>query len=208
MKNFFKVIGNFFKKIGLFIWKWLKVSWNYIKENAWIQPIAIVVLIFALVFGFQGIVDGIEKIKASSETEKKGKDIFDKLTMKEVREKLDNGDDFVLFIGAHDCIHCQDFKTVVNKYIRSNEGKMIYYIDIHDSSDTTIDTKYLTEWAEMLQDIDTRDFDGSLSTPTVVVIRDGEFKDAKSGAQGLSGGTDYLNFVKFVEGQYIDKIEG
>jgi len=208
VKNFFKVIGNFFKKIGLFIWKWLKVSWNYIKENAWIQPIAIVVLIFALVFGFQGIVDGIEKIKASSETEKKGKDIFDKLTMKEVREKLDNGDDFVLFIGAHDCIHCQDFKTVVNKYIRSNEGKMIYYIDIHDSSDTTIDTKYLTEWAEMLQDIDTRDFDGSLSTPTVVVIRDGEFKDAKSGAQGLSGGTDYLNFVKFVEGQYIDKIEG
>ena len=207
MKNFFKAIGNFFKKIGLFIWKCLKVSWNYIKENAWLQPIAIVVLIFGLVFGFQGIVEGVEKIKASSETKNNKKDLFDRLTMKEVREKLDNGDDFVLFIGAHDCVYCQDFKTVVNRYIKSNEGKMIYYIDIHDSSDTSIDGKYLTEWAEMLQDIDTRDFDGSLSTPTVVVIRGGEFADAKSGAQGLSGGTDYLNFVKFVEGEYIDKIE-
>ena len=209
MKNFFKAIGNFFKKIGLFIWKCLKVSWNYIKENAWLQPIAIVVLIFGLVFGFQAVVDGIEKIKASSETKKDGKDVFDRLTMKEVREKLAAGDDFVLFIGAHDCIHCQDFKKVVNKYIRSNEGKMIYYIDIHDTSDTIIDSKYLLEWFEMLQDIPTRKFneENGLSTPTVVVIQDGQFKYAKSGAQGLSGGTDYLNFVKFVEGGYIDKVE-
>ena len=51
------------------------------------------------------------------------------------------------------------------------------------------------------------EFGTSSSTPTVVVIRDGEFVDAKSGAQGLSGGMEYLNFVKFVEGGYIDKIE-
>ena len=63
MKKVLKSVGNFFKKVGLFIWKYLKICWNYIKENAWIQPIALVVLIFALVFGFQGIVDGIEKIK-------------------------------------------------------------------------------------------------------------------------------------------------
>ena len=67
--------------------------------------------------------------------------------------------------------------------------------------------RYLNEWVEMLSNIETREFGTSLSTPTVVVIRDGEFVDAKSGAQGLNGGTDYLNFVKFVEGGYIDKIE-
>jgi predicted bacteriocin transport accessory protein len=207
VKNFFKKIGNFFKKIGLFIWKYLKVGWNYIKENAWLQPIALVLLIFGLVFGFQAIVDGVEKIKATNEEKKaENKNKYIKLTMEQVEEKLDNKEDFALFIGAHDCVYCQDFKSVVNKYIDST-GKMIYYIDIHDTSDSSIDNKVLVEWAERLQDIDTRDFDGSLSTPTVVVIRSGEFADAKSGAQGLSGGTDYLNFVKFVEGGYIDKVE-
>lgn len=207
MKKFLKSVGNFFKKIGLFIWKYLKVCWNYIKENAWIQPIAIVALIFGLVFGFQGIVNGIEKIKAANDEKKEvAKDVYTKLTMKEVREKMTNGDDFVLFIGAHDCVYCNQFKTVVNKYI-SSTGNAIYYIDIHDTSDSSIDTKYLNEWAQSLADIDTREFDGSLSTPTVIVIRDGEFADAKSGAQGLSGGMEYLNFVKFVEGGYIGKVE-
>ena len=210
MKKTFKAIGNFFKTIGLFIWKYLKICWNYIKENAWIQPIALVALIFALVFAFQGAVNGIEKIKAANEEKNSAnKDLFTKLTMAEVREKIKKEEDFALFIGAHDCVFCQDFKVIVNRYIEDNpdSSKMIYYIDIHDTTDTSIDNKYLTEWAELLTDIDTRDFDGSLSTPTVVIIRDGEFADAKSGAQGLNGGTDYLNFVKFVEGGYIGKIE-
>ena len=208
MKKFLESVLNFFKKIWSFICKYVKIAWNYIKDNAWIQPIAIVVLIFGFVFGFQAIVEGIDKIKASSDTNSGGdKDVYEKLTMKQVKDKLSAGDDFVLFIGAHDCVYCEEFKGVVNKYINSNPDKMIYYIDIHDTSDTTMDSKVLLEWSEMLADIDTRDFDGGLSTPTVVVIRDGEFADAKSGAQGLSGGTDYLNFVKFVQGEYIGKIE-
>ena len=206
MKKVLKNIGNFFKKIGLFIWKYIKIAWNYIKENAWIQPIALVVLIFALVFGFQGIVNGIEKIKENSSAKKEEeKNKYTKLTMEQVRTKIDNDDDFILFIGAHDCVYCNEFKTVVNKYI-SSTSNMIYYIDINDSSDTSMDDKYLDEWVEMLGNISTRDFTG-LSTPTVVVIRDGEFADAKSGAHGLSGGMEYLNFVKFVEGEYIGKVE-
>lgn len=207
MKKFFKGVGNFFKKIWLAICKYVKISWNYIKENAWIQPIAIVVLIFGLVFGFQAVVDGIEKIKENKQEKQEEKENkYTKLTMSQVREKISNGDDFVLFIGAHDCYYCNEFKTVVNKYVGST-GNAIYYVDIHDTSDTTIETRYLTEWAELLADIETRDFDGGLSTPTVVVIRDGKFADAKSGAQGLSGGMEYLNFVDFVEGKYIGKIE-
>lgn len=207
MKKFFKGIGNFFKKIGLFVWRYIKISWNYIKENAWIQPIALVVLIFALVFGFQGVVNGIEKIKENKqEKQKEEENKYTKLTMAEVRQKMADGEDFVLFIGAHDCAYCIEFKTVVNKYV-SSTGNAIHYIDIHDTSDTSIEARYLTEWAEMLAEIETRDFDGGLSTPTVVIIRDGKFADAKSGAHGLSGGMEYLNFVDFVEGKYIGKIE-
>lgn len=201
-------MNKFFIKVWAFICKYCKVFWNYIKENGWLHPILVVGLIFVVIFGFVELKEGIDKAQARNEQKKQSKkDVFDKLSMKEVTDKLDNGDDFVLFIGAHDCVYCEEFKGVVNKYINSNPGKMIYYIDIHDSSDSTIDSKVLLEWAEMLADIDTRDFTGSLSTPTVVVIRDGEFADAKSGAQGLDGGTDYLNFVKFVDGEYIGKIE-
>lgn len=207
MKKFFKAIGNFFKKIGLFVWKYLKISWNYIKENAWIQPIAIVVLIFAIVFGFQGIVNGIEKIKENaSAKEASSKDVYKKLTMKEAREKIAAKQDFVLFIGSHDCTYCQSFKKVVNKYINST-GNDIYYIDIGDTTDTSLEGRYLDEWVQNLANIETREFGTSLSTPTVVIIEDGEFVDAKSGAQGLSGGMEYLNFVKFVEGEWIGKFE-
>lgn len=209
MKNILKTIGDFFKKTGLFIWKYLKIAWNYIKENAWIQPIAIVVLIFGLVFGFQAIVNGIEKAKENKAlAEEEKKDVFTKLTMKQVRDKMSNSNenDFVLFIGSHDCVYCNSFKKVVNQYINST-GKQIYYIDIGDTTDTSLESRYLNEWVEMLANIETRDFGTSLSTPTVVIIQDGEFVDAKSGAQGLNGGMEYLKFVDFVEGKWIGKFE-
>lgn len=207
MKKFFINIGNFFKKIGLFIWKYLKIAFNYVKENAWLQPIALVVLIFAIVFGVQGIVSAVDKAKENSSSETNtGKDVFTKVTYGEVVSKLENGDSFILFIGSHNCYHCNQFKKVVNKYV-SSTNNMIYYVDIDDTSDTTRDTKILTEWIEALQEIETRDFTSELSTPTTVVVRNGEFADAKSGALGLEGGDEYLNFTKFVEGQYIGKFE-
>lgn len=209
MKKFFVSIGNFFKKIGLFIWKYLKIAFNYVKENAWLQPIVLVVLIFGLVFGIQGIVNAVDKAKENNSSGTvNGKDVFTKITYGEVKSKLDNGDSFILFIGSHMCDHCTQFKKVVNKYV-SSTGNMIYYVDIDDTSDTTRDTRYLLEWKEYLNEIDTRDYASqeSLSTPTTVVIRNGEFADAKSGAIGLNGGDEYLNFTKFVEGEYIGKIE-
>lgn len=206
MKKFFKGVGNFFKKIGLFIWKYLKISFNYVKDNAWLQPIVLVVLIFALVFGFQGVVNGIEKYKENKAAkQEESKNQYTKLTMAQARQKMADKEDFVLFIGAASCVYCAEFKTVVNKYV-SSTGNAIYYIDIEDDSDTSMEKRYLDEWVEKLTKIETRMLTG-LSTPTVIVIRDGEFADAKSGAQGLSGGMEYLNFVDFVEGKYIGKIE-
>ena len=63
------------------------------------------------------------------------------------------------------------------------------------------------ELSKKLQEIETRDFTDKLSTPTVVIVRGGEFVDAKAGAQALNGGMEYLSFVKFVEGEYIGKVE-
>lgn len=209
MKKVLESDGNFFKKIGLFVWKYISIAWNYIKENAWIQPIAIVALIFGLVFGTQGVINGVEKIKANIEEKEKtsAKDLFTKITMKQALDKIDDKKDFVLFIGSRDCYHCQDFKPILNKYVSTSKRNDIFYIDIGDPSDYTLKDNYLNEWVEKLQEIETRDFTDKLSTPTVVIVRGGEFVDAKAGAQALNGGMEYLSFVKFVEGEYIGKVE-
>lgn len=213
MKKFFKAIGNFFKKVGLFIWKYLKVCWNYIKDNAWIQPIVIVALIFGLVFGFEGIVNLVEKAKNGETGSGSKKNKYITLTMEEVEEKLEAKEDFTLFIGSHDCTYCISFAKVINKYIESS-GNDVYYVDLGNS--LSFESSIYTSWAERLGNIDTRaevekddgGFNGkSISTPTVVVVRKGEFADAKSGAQGLSGGMEYLNFVDFVNGDFIGKYE-
>ena len=213
MDVFFKKIGNFFKKIGLFVWKYLKICWGYIKENAWIQPIAIVVLIFGIVFGFEGIVNLVDKANSTETGKSNTKNKYITLTMEEAKEKIEAGDDFTLFIGSRDCSYCVSFAKVINKYVEST-GKDVYYVDLGNT--LSFESSIYTEWAEKLGNIDTRakvteddgGFDGkSISTPTVVVVRGGEFADAKSGAQGLSGGMEYLNFVDFVNGEYIGKYE-
>ena len=176
MKNFFKAVGNFFKKIGLFIWKYLKICWNYIKENAWIQPIAIVVLIFGLVFGFEGIVNLVEKAKNSETGTGSKKNKYITLTMEEAKAKIDASETFTLFIGSRSCGYCIDFAKVINKYIEST-GKDVYYVDLGNK--LSFETSIYTEWAEKLGDIDTRakvgedgqGFDGkNIDTPTVVVV--------------------------------------
>lgn len=210
MKKFLKSVGNFFKKIGLFIWKYLKICWNYIRDNAWIQPIAIVVLIFGLVFGVQGIINGVEKIKENRETKNDEKNnLFIQLSMGEVKEKLASSDNtFTLFIGQTGCFHCDNMKTIVNKYI-STTGKDVYYVDINNPDDYTFDRNYFNQWIEMLEDIETRDLISvdpdtglkSMGTPTFVVVQNGEFADAKSGE------LEYLNFVDVVSGKYVGKVE-
>ena len=213
MDKFFKKIGNFFKKIGLFIWKYLKICWAYIRDNAWIQPIAIVVLIFGIVFGFEGIVTLIDNAKNSETGTASKKNKYTTLTMEEAQEMIEDGQDFTLFIGSRDCSYCISFAKVINKYIESS-GNKVYYVDLGNS--LSFEKSIYTNWAERLGNIDTRaevskddgGFNGtSISTPTVVVVRGGEFADAKSGAHGLSGGMEYLNFVDFVNGKYIGKYE-
>ncbi len=45
-------------------------------------------------------------------------------------EKIENKDDFILFIGSSTCQHCDAFKVTINNVIKKHQVK-IYYIDIH-----------------------------------------------------------------------------
>lgn len=85
---------------------------------------------------------------------------FIKLSYEEFKEKIDNGDSFVLCVSRTTCSHCNDYKPklleVSNKY-----NIMIYYIEINEFSD--IELNYFKEIFG---------FDGS--TPITMFIKDGK----------------------------------
>ncbi len=93
---------------------------------------------------------------AGTNTSKK----FVKLNYKEFKEKVDNGDSFVLCVSRTTCSHCNDYKPklleVSNKY-----DVMIYYIEIDEFSNSEVD--YFK---------DSFGFDGS--TPITMFIKDGK----------------------------------
>jgi predicted bacteriocin transport accessory protein len=198
-------VKKFFSKIG----KWFKKAWivcsNFFRENVWAGVLGIVVGILLFILIVQGLVKAIDNC-SNKTSESSVANHATTITTSQLKEKLSNGDTFVLFIGSNSCSHCKEFYTTVNKYVSS--GNTIYYIDIADDSDPLI-SKYVNELEEMLLAIpDVEDGNRSitsLATPTTVYVKDGEFADAIQGAYGMSGGTNYTIFCDVVEGKYIGK---
>lgn len=116
-----RAIGAFFARI-----------WRWIKETAWIQPLLIVGLIFAVIFSIPSIVHAVEdanKNKAAAETYYRqfqyslvnGEDSqADKITKQikqemdtpsnSVGKKTDAGDKFFLLYVSESCSSCADAK--------------------------------------------------------------------------------------------------
>lgn len=98
-------------------------------------------------------------------------------------EKIENKDNFILFIGSETCQHCALYKSKVNKIIQ-NYNIMIYYIDINKFSDEQ-ENKFKT-------------YINFSSTPTTVFIENGEEKHDKSGNVSIyriNGNLDYDKVV-------------
>ena len=55
---------NVLKKVLFAIGRFFRNIWRYIMTNAWIQPILIVALIFAIIFGLTGIPALIDEVKS------------------------------------------------------------------------------------------------------------------------------------------------
>ncbi len=209
-KKFWKSIGNFFVKIGKFIAKVFKVSFNYVKENFWIQPIIIVALIFALVFAFQGIVNNFDKIKGWFTSSEETQNQYTRMSMEELNQKLEAGDDFIFFIGSDTCSACHHYFPVINTYVSTN-NVTVYELDIStDENDAYVDytlkTSDLDEIVEKLSQLTHRDELMNmqyLSTPTTIIVRNGQFVDARIGAIGQEDASDYLDFVEFMNGEQI-----
>ena len=98
-------------------------------------------------------------------------------------EKLENKDNFILFIGSNDCQHCTLYKEKVNKIINKYDI-MIYYIDI---------SKFSKE-----QSNEFKTYINFSGTPTTVFIEDGQEKADDKGNVSIyriNGNLDYDKVV-------------
>lgn len=55
---------------------------------------------------------------------------YEEIDYDEFIDKIENKDDFVLFIGSATCQHCDAFKETIKSVVKNYQVK-IYYIDIH-----------------------------------------------------------------------------
>ena len=51
---------------------------------------------------------------------------------------VENQESFVVFTGSSSCTDCSVYGSVVEKYLKDNRGKTIYYINLDKVSDTFI----------------------------------------------------------------------
>ena len=186
---------NFFKKVI-----------DFIKEATWLQPILFVLAILILIFGIQGCGKMVNKVKNTNwgcACKKESEDPYTKILAEDVMEKIENGDDFVLYIGYETCSGCQAFAPVLERFHEDYPKKKVYYLSIQQNEETK-EYKDATLTDELLKDIHApiKNFLGGegLATPTVAVFKDGECIGAEvgGGQNGISV-TDILDLFKKLE---------
>ena len=130
-----KVFGGIGRLIGSL--------WRYVRNNAWIQPILMVGLIFAIIFGLTKAPDACDTVKGwfttdteepQNITELGGKDSKNGESAEGTNKLIsmfENDKTFVVIFGGTDCTLCKSFnKSVLNVYLDSDAGEK-YQDDIY-----------------------------------------------------------------------------
>jgi Thioredoxin-related protein len=115
---------------------------------------------------------------------------YNELTYKQLNEKIENKESFILFIGAKTCSHCELFKETV-KEVNDKYKVTINYIDIDKLNSS--DLNHLNNIAS---------FSG---TPTTIFITKGK---EESTYNRISGNRDYDYVVsKLKQNGYIKEVK-
>lgn len=132
LKKVLTAIGHFFRNI-----------WRYIMTNAWIQPILIVALIFAMIFGLTAIPDLAKTVKSwfdDKSDEKIQYKYRDTVDYDEFMELYEGNEKFVIVFGADDCSNCKRLYGTINSYMKDKEHQelvdaKIYFLNITKLTD-------------------------------------------------------------------------
>lgn len=106
-----KSVKAFFAKIG-----------SYIKNSAWIQPILIVIVIFAILFSLNPLTEAIKTGWTKLTTVNK----METITYQEYIEMVQNQDEddkMIIVFSQSDCPNCPTFYKSVNEYLKSDDYK-------------------------------------------------------------------------------------
>lgn len=115
------------------------------------------------------------------------KKTYTEINYDNLKQKVENKEDFILFIGADSCSHCATYKTTLNSII-DEYNVDVYYIDIDKLSQS--ENSYLNALAPYT------------GTPTTVFIENGK---EESPYNRIEGDMDYEYVVeKLKKNKYIE----
>jgi thioredoxin-related protein len=179
-----------------------KTIFKYLAENVWLQPVLLVALIFAIIFSLSGIPNVVDTVKGwfNNDSEKTTLKV-EKLTNEQIEAKYLDGEEFIFVIGKEDCLYCEEYIAVLNKYYNKakasstyNNGIKLYYLDVSKDDDgeykdeTILETTY-SDWYERIYE-GTKDtkWNGKtgFSTPTTVFVSNQKVVYAEEGVMTLS----------------------
>lgn len=139
-------------------------------------------------------------IKTSEETNY-DVSMFTSLLPADIFKKINNGDEFVLYIGQEQCTYCQKMLPTLQQ-AQKNYGYETVYLNVASSSVTN--SKEYSEMAKLLNvkktsNGETKEFGEFKVTPMVAVLNKGKMVD------GMIGYNTYDNFASFLEKSGIKK---
>ena len=93
----------------------------------------------------------------------------------DVLKKINQKEDFVLYIGRSDCKDCQEFEPYLKKYLKKNKGVYLYYFNIKEYRDQAnsqeATKKEKSRYNQMRKKLDFS------WTPTLKLVINGKFVD-------------------------------
>lgn len=175
-----KAIKSFFSKI-----------WDWIRTNAWIQPLLFVAIIFILILGIRAI--GKASQKNHSGCSKKNDEYVKKILMQNVENYIEEDKNFILYIGRKDCGGCQSIQSTLKGFHKQHPDTVVYYLSLDytvgedDSTnylDATITERNLEDLWALIKPYVSED---SVVTPTIAAFKSGSCVGAKVGGGSEAG---------------------
>ena len=123
-----------------------------------------------------GILSGCSHTTSTHTIQKDlSKDQIIEINYDDVLKKINQKEDFVLYIGRSDCKDCQEFEPYLKKYLKKNKGVYLYYFNIKEYRDQAnsqeATKKEKSRYNQMRKKLDFS------WTPTLKLVINGKFVD-------------------------------
>jgi predicted bacteriocin transport accessory protein len=118
------------------------------------------------------------------------------LTLEELIEKIQSGEEFIFTIGQTTCGHCMTFESTIHRYLQ--EGNDWYYVYVDQEDSTGVIELYTQVILAVPEDREI-----SYYTPLSVYVKEGVYIDAYMGTIDTYNDDQYNKFKDLLSGLYV-----